>query len=65
MSAIELGIVLKLPNTSICVDGGGGGRCNVDPEQTSAPSNAIYSPNVGLMLGQRRRRWPSINPALG
>ena len=21
--------------------------------------------NAGLMLGQRRRRWPDINPALG
>ena len=23
------------------------------------------SPNAGLMLGHRRRRWPNINPALG
>ena len=24
----------------------------------------IRSANVGLMLGQRRRRWPNINPTL-
>ena len=23
------------------------------------------SPNAGVMLGQRRRRWPNINPTLG
>ena len=23
------------------------------------------SPNAGLMMGQRRRRWANINPALG
>ena len=23
------------------------------------------SHNAGLMLGQRRRRWPNIDPALG
>ena len=25
----------------------------------------VQSPNVGLMLGQRRRQWPNINPTLG
>ena len=29
------------------------------------PTNAIYYPNAGLMLGQRLRRWPNINTALG
>ena len=28
-------------------------------------TNTIHWPNVGLKLGQRRRRWPNINPALG
>ena len=28
------------------------------------PSNKIHQPNVGLMLGQLRRRWPNIKPAL-
>ena len=26
---------------------------------------ARYRPNAGLMLDQRRRRWPNIEPALG
>ena len=25
----------------------------------------IIRPNAGLMLGQRLRRWPNINPAFG
>ena len=29
------------------------------------PANKKQSPNAGLMLCQRRRRWPSIKPALG
>ena len=28
------------------------------------PANTIHSANVGLMLGQRRRRWPNIKPTL-
>ena len=31
----------------------------------SAPSQLQTFSNVGLMLAQRRRRWTSINPALG
>ena len=27
------------------------------------PENTRRSPNAGSMLGQRRRRWPSIEPA--
>ena len=27
--------------------------------------NMRRSPSAGLMLGQRRRRWPNIKPALG
>ena len=26
--------------------------------------NTSNSPNAGLMLGQRRRRWPNIKPTL-
>ena len=29
------------------------------------PANTRYWTNVGLMLGQRRRRWANINPTLG
>ena len=29
------------------------------------PVNTIHRPNVGSMLGQRRRRWPNIEPTLG
>ena len=29
------------------------------------PANTRHSPNVGLMLGQRLRRWPSIKSTLG
>ena len=28
------------------------------------PANMAHSTNVGLMLGQLRRRWPNIKPAL-
>ena len=28
-------------------------------------ADTLRWPNVGLMLGQRRRRWAHINPALG
>ena len=31
---------------------------------TAVPENTIPWPNVELMLGQRRRRWPSMNPTL-
>ena len=30
-----------------------------------APRVTRRWPDVGLMLGQRRKRWPSINPTLG
>ena len=29
------------------------------------PENASHSPIAGSMLGQRRRRWANIDPALG
>ena len=29
------------------------------------PVNTRRSPNAGSMLGQRRRRWANIEPALG
>ena len=28
-------------------------------------SNIVHLCNVGLMLGQRRRRWPNIKTTLG
>ena len=28
------------------------------------PANTRRLSNVGLMLGQRRRRWPNVKPAL-
>ena len=31
----------------------------------SNPDNTRRWPNVGLMLGQRRRRWASVSPTLG
>ena len=31
---------------------------------TIFPVNTIHQPNVGSMLGQRRRRWPNIEPTL-
>ena len=31
----------------------------------SSPANTIHCPIVGSMLGQRRRRWINIEPALG
>ena len=34
----------------------------VETEQTTQP-NKRRSACVGLMMGQRRRRWPTINPA--
>ena len=36
--------------------------CNVGP--TDFLSNIVHLFNVGSMLGQRRRRWPSIKTAL-
>ena len=32
---------------------------------TSHPTKAGHQANFGLMLGQRRRRWPNIKPRLG
>ena len=29
------------------------------------PANMRHWPNVGLLLGQRRRRWANSNPTLG
>ena len=29
------------------------------------PANKIHQPDVGPMLGQRRRRWTNIGPTLG
>ena len=32
---------------------------------SSGPANTTHRPNAGPMLGQRRRRWANIGPALG
>ena len=32
---------------------------------TVVTQQTIHQPNVGLMLGQRRRRWTTIRPTLG
>ena len=32
---------------------------------SDSPANASRSANVGLMLGQRLRRWPNIKSTLG
>ena len=34
-------------------------------EGSLSPANTIHCPIVGSMLGQRRRRWTNIEPALG
>ena len=36
----------------------------VDPCQCNIPAKASHRHNVGPMLGQRRRRWTNIGPAL-
>ena len=76
-SAFELPRVLILTTHKyMCCQSGGGG-CDV---HTGAPSGECHSwhtsgqraaptstkrwPNVDLMLGQRRRRWPSIKSTL-
>ena len=40
------------------------GDIMVTPVQYLCPANPMHSANVGLLLGQRRRRWPNINPTL-
>ena len=36
-----------------------------DIHEKHSQKNTRHSPNVGLMLGQRRRRWTNIEPTLG
>ena len=36
-----------------------------EQREENLPANMRPSPNAGLMLAQRLRRWPSINPVLG
>ena len=36
----------------------------LQPIQTKIPANMSRWSNVGVMLGQRLRRWPNITPAL-
>ena len=55
--------------------GGGGGRTTPPTPPGYGPvlgcsppphtANTRRWPNVGLMLGQRRRRWASISPTVG
>ena len=40
-------------------------KCFVFARQEDFLSNIVHFSNVGLMLGQRRRRWPNIKTALG
>ena len=35
------------------------------PRVCGLPANTRHPPNAGPMLGQRRRRWTNIGPALG
>ena len=37
----------------------------VSPDTAPNTANYTHSFNDGLMLGQRRRRWPDIGPSLG
>ena len=39
-------------------------KCLVFAGQADFLSNIVHLFNVGSMLGQRRRRWPSIKTAL-
>ena len=39
-------------------------KCLVFAGQEDVLSNIVHLFNVGSMLGQRRRRWPSIKTAL-
>ena len=43
--------------TGMLISGGGGNNI-------SSPANMRCWPNVGLPLGQRRRRWANSKPAL-
>ena len=36
----------------------------IDTPLSGYPANSSHSNNAGLMLGQRRRRWSNIKPAL-
>ena len=36
-----------------------------DNKTFTIPVTTIHRPNVGSMLGQRRRQWPNIEPTLG
>ena len=41
------------------------GIAGIQPEcHEHIPTNTIHRNNVGLMLGQRRRRWTNIKPIL-
>ena len=42
-----------------------GGYCMNTKSFLGIPANMRLSPNVGTMLGQRRRRWTNIEPTLG
>ena len=40
-------------------------KCFVLAGQEDFPTKIVHFSNVGLMSGQRRRRWPDIKTALG
>ena len=39
-------------------------RVNIDNVDVQRPARGNNRANAGLMLGQRRRRWGNINPAV-
>ena len=52
---------MTLYSSQLKYGGGGLDRLNVKV----IPANMICQPNVGLMLGQRRKRWANSKPTLG
>ena len=44
---------------------GSSGLSVADLSCTQIPESTECSPNAGLLLGQRRRRWTGIKPAFG
>ena len=60
----RLNISCLLP---VCVGGGGGGRGGGGGTWANSAHICLENtrPQVGLMLGQRRRRWTSTKPTLG
>ena len=59
-------MVLSSTTQSIRLDGVlHGAATQYEWLSAAIPANTRHSPNVGSMLGQRRRRWTIIEPTLG